>query len=216
MTPRARPIRILIVDDHELVRGGLISILAAGHPEWEIAGQASNGAEAIEVGTSLKPDVAILDLAMPDQTGLQVAERLLEEVPGMRILILSRHGAEPILDQLRKAGVHAYLVKNEAPRVLVRGVERVLAGEPFFASDASYRSQRELESSEYIPVQFLLTPRELSVLRLLALGRSNKELAGELDISVRTAETYRARILDKLDAKTLGDLVRVAVRDNVI
>jgi two-component system nitrate/nitrite response regulator NarL len=217
MTPPARPIRILIVDDHELVRGGLISILAAGHPEWEIAGEASNGAEAIEVGTSLKPDIAILDLAMPDQTGLQVAERLLEEVPGMRILILSRHGAEPILDQLRKVGVHAYLVKNEAPRVLVRGVERVLAGEPFFASDATYRPERELDSmTEYIPVQFLLTPRELSVLRLLALGRSNKELAGELDISVRTAETYRARILDKLDAKTLGDLVRVAIRDNVI
>jgi two-component system, NarL family, nitrate/nitrite response regulator NarL len=214
MTPPA--VRILIVDDHELVRGGLISILAAGHPEWEIAGEASNGADAIELGTSLKPGVAILDLALPDQTGLQVAERLLEAVPGIRILVLSRHGAAPILDQLRKAGVHAYLVKNEAPRVLVSAVERVLAGESFFASDASYRSERELDSTEYIPVQFLLTPRELTVLKLLALGRSNKELAGDLDISVRTAETHRARILDKLEAETLGDLVRMAIRDNVI
>ena len=207
MTPPA--IRILIVDDHELIRGGLISILAAGHPEWEIAGESSNGAEAIELGTALKPSVAILDLALPDQTGLQVAERLLEAVPDIRILVLSRHGAAPILDQLHKAGVHAYMVKNEAPRVLVSAVERILAGEPFFASDAAYRSERELGSTEYIPVQFLLTPRELAVLRLLALGRSNKELAGELDISVRTAETYRARILDKLDARTLGDLVQI-------
>jgi two-component system, NarL family, nitrate/nitrite response regulator NarL len=210
------PVRILIVDDHELVRGGLISILAAGHPEWEIAAEASNGAEAIELGLSLKPGIAILDLALPDQTGLQVAERLLEAIRGIRIVVLSRHGAAPILDLLRKAGVHAYLVKNEAPRVLVSAVERVLAGEPFFASDAAYRSERELDQAEYIPVQFLLTPRELTVLKLLALGRSNKELAGDLDMSVRTAETHRARILDKLDAETLGDLVRLAIRDNVI
>jgi two-component system, NarL family, nitrate/nitrite response regulator NarL len=209
-------VRILIMDDHELVRTGLISILAASHPEWEIVGEASSAAEAIEKGGSLKPDIALLDLAMPDQTGLQVAEHLIETIPGIRIMILSRHAAAPILDQVRKAGVSAYLAKNEAPRVLVTAVERVLAGEEFFASQEAYRRERELDSSEYIPAQFLLTPRDLAVMRLLALGRSNKELAAELGISVRTAETHRSRILDKMDAETLGDLVRMAIRDNMI
>ena len=204
------------MDDHELIRTGLISILAAGHHEWEIVGEASSAAEAIELGTSLQPSVAILDLAMPDQTGLHVSERLIEAVPGIRILILSRHAAAPILEQLRKAGVSAYLAKNEAPKVLVTAVERVLAGERFFASAEAYRREQELASSEYIPAQFLLTPGELNVFRLLALGKSNKQAAAELGMSVRTVETYHANILARLGAESLGELVRIAIRDNII
>jgi DNA-binding NarL/FixJ family response regulator len=206
-------VEILIADDHELVRRGLISILAESHPEWEVVAEAATGTAAIELGTALRPDMAILDLSMPDLSGLEVAERLLQAVPGIRIIILTIHAAAPILRQLRKMGVSAYLAKNEAPKMLVLAVERVLAGEPFFASTSA--SRPALEMPEYIPVQFLLTPRELDVLRLLTRGRTNKELAAELDMSVRTAETHHANIMAKLNVESLADVVRLAIRDGI-
>ncbi len=209
-------VRILIADDHELVRKGLVSILAASHPEWRVVAEAVNGADAIEQGESLQPDVAILDLSMPDPGGFQAAQRLRESVPGIRILILTMHAAAPILRQLRKAGVNAYLAKNEAPKMLVLAVERMLAGEPFFASSSASRAAEQLESPEYIPARFLLTPRELEVMRLLALGKSNKELAVDLDMSVRTAESHHASVLEKLGVDSVGELVRIAVRDGII
>jgi DNA-binding NarL/FixJ family response regulator len=206
-------VEILIADDHELVRRGLISILAQSHPEWTVVAEVPNGTAAIELGTALRPDVAILDLSMPDVSGLQVAERLLEEVPGIRIIILTVHAAAPILRQLRKAGVSAYLAKNEAPKMLVLAVERVLAGEPFFASTSA--SRPKVDAPEYIPVQFLLTPREVDVLRLLARGKTNKEAAAELDLSVRTVESHHANIMAKLNVESLADLVHLAIRDGV-
>jgi DNA-binding NarL/FixJ family response regulator len=207
-------VEILIADDHELVRKGLVSMLTGSHPEWNVVGDVATGEAAMELGTALRPDIAILDLSMPDFSGLQVAERLLETVPGIRIIILTMHAAAPILRQLRKAGVSAYLAKNEAPKMLVLAVERVLAGEPFFASTSA--SRPTLEAPEYIPAQFLLTPRELDVLRLLASGRTNKELAGDLNMSVRTAESHHANIMAKLNVESLADLVRLAIRDAVI
>jgi DNA-binding NarL/FixJ family response regulator len=206
-------VEILIADDHELVRKGLISILTRSHPEWRVVGDVANGSDAVELGTVLRPDVAILDLTMPDLSGWQVAERLLQSVPGIRIVILTMHAAAPILRRLRKAGVNAYLAKNEAPKMLVEAVERILAGEPFFASPSA--SRRTVEPPEFIPVQFILTPRELDVLRLLARGKTNKELANELDMGVRTAESHRANIMAKLNVESLADLVRIAVRDGV-
>ena len=209
-----QPTRILIADDHEFIRQGLISILAASHPEWQVVADVSTGSAAVERGIELRPDVAILDLSMPDLGGLDAAQRLKEAVPGIRIIILTMHVAAPILYQLRKSGVHAYLAKNEAPKILVQAVERVLAGEPFFASTAAARPR--VDAPEYIPVQFLLTPRELDVLRLLAAGKTNKELAAALDMSVRTAESHHANIVAKLGAESLADLIRLAVRDGVI
>jgi two-component system response regulator NreC len=206
-------VEILIADDHELVRRGLVSILTQSHPEWNVVAEAPTGTAAIELGTALRPDVAILDLSMPDLGGLEAAERLLEAVPGIRIIILTVHAAAPILRQLRKTGVSAYLAKNEAPKMLVTGVERVLAGEPFFASTSATRPA--VDAPEYIPVQFLLTSRELDVLRLLARGKTNKELAAELDLSVRTVESHHASIMAKLNVESLADLVHLAVRDGI-
>jgi two-component system response regulator NreC len=207
-------VRILIADDHELVRKGLISVLAGSHPDWNIVAEVATGQAAVDLGVALQANVAILDLTMPDLGGLNVAEQLLAAVPGIRILILTMHSAAPIVRQLRKAGVHAYLAKNEAPRMLVRAVERILAGDPFFASASASRPDMILP--QVVPVQYLLTPREIDVLRLLALGKSNKELAAALEISVRTAESHRASVLAKLNVLSLGDLVRIAVRDGVI
>jgi len=212
----ANAIEILIADDHELVRKGLVSILSGSHPEWKVVAEASNGKEAIERGETLRPDVAIVDLSMPDIDGLKVAERHLKSVPGIHILVLSMHSAAPILRHLKKTGVDAYLVKSEAPRMLVVAIERILAGEPFFASSRASRTVDEVELPDYIPAPFLLTPRELEVMRLLALGQSNKELASELGMSVRTAESHHASILTKLGLDSIGEIVRIAVRDGVI
>jgi DNA-binding NarL/FixJ family response regulator len=209
-------VQILVADDHEIVRKGLVSILGRSHPEWTIVAEASNGTDAIELGQSLRPHVAILDLSMPGPGGLKVAERLIAIVPGIRILILTMHSAAPILQQLKKIGVNAYLAKNEAPRMLVAAVERVLAGEPFFASTSASRLAGQIEYPEYVPVHFLLTPRELEVTRLLALGRSNKEVANELNMSVRTAESHHANVLTKLAVDSIGEIVRIAIRDGVI
>jgi two-component system response regulator NreC len=209
-------VEILIADDHELVRKGLVSIVTKSHPEWRVVAEASNGKDAIERGELLRPNVAILDLSMPDIDGLKVAERLLKSVPGIHILVLTMHSSAPILRQLRKTGVDAYLAKNEAPKMLVAAIERILAGEPFFASSSASRPVDELEAPEYVPAPFLLTPRELEVMRLLALGKSNKELAAELDMSVRTAESHHASILAKLGVRSPGEVVRIAIRDGVI
>lgn len=209
-------VEILIADDHELVRNGLVSILHESHPEWKVVAEVANGTEAIERGESLRPNVAILDLSMPDIDGLEVAERLLKSLPGIHILILTMHAAAPILRRLKKTGVNAYLVKNEAPGMLVTAIERMLAGEPFFSSRSASRPVETIAAYEYVPAQFLLTLRELDVMRLLAMGQGNKELAGTLDISVRTAETHHASIFTKLGIHSIGDLVRIAIRDGVI
>jgi two-component system, NarL family, response regulator NreC len=209
-------VHILVADDHEIVRRGLLSILGRSHPEWQIVAEVANGTDAIELGRSLRPHVAILDLSMPGPGGLKVAERLIELVPGIRILILTMHSAAPILQQLKKIGVNAYMAKNEAPRMLVTAVERVLAGEPFFASTSASRLAGQIELPEYVPVHFLLTPRELEVMRLLALGMSNKEVANALDMSVRTAESHHANVLTKLEVDSIGEIVRVAIRDGLI
>ena len=209
--------KILLADDHELVRRGLISILTTAHPEWEIVAEAATGAAAVELGVALQPDVAILDLAMPGSiTGLETAERLIAAVPNIRILILTMHSSAPILHRLQKARVRAYLAKNEAPRMLVEAVERILTDEPFFASPASYRPTTDLSSAEFVPAQFLLTPRELDVMRLLVQDRINKQVAADLGLSVRTVEQHHASILAKLGVDSLGDLVKIAIRDHII
>jgi len=211
-----KPVRILVADDHPLVREGLTSVLLDAHPEWEIIAEASDGRTAAELGESLRPDVAILDLSMPELTGLQVTERLATSIRGIKILVLTIHTAEPVMRQLRRAGASAFLAKNEAPSQLVSAVERMLAGEAFFASLSASRPASALEGAERVPVQYLLTPRELDVLKLLAEGLSNKEVASELDMSVRTVESHRANILSRLAVDSLGDLVRMAIEDGLV
>jgi DNA-binding NarL/FixJ family response regulator len=216
MCQQSTAVRILLADDHELVRQGLIQVLRQSHPDWEIIAEAANGAEAIALGESLKPDVAILDLSMPEATGLDVTTRLHSTVPGIKILILTVHMALPVLRRVRRAGASALLTKSEAPTQLVAAVERVLAGDPFFASPIASRPLIELDPGEYIPIQYLLSARELDVLRLLTRGLVNKEIATALGLGIRTVETHRASIMARLAADSLGELTRLAVRDGII
>jgi len=205
-------VQIVVADDHEFIRAGLVSVLTKSHPEWRVTA-VSNGVTAVERGKALPADVVILDISMPEMSGLEAARQLLSAVPGIRVIILTMHAAATILHQLRRSGVHAYLAKNEAPKMLVNAVERVLAGEPFFASAVT--SRPTVAPPDFIPAQFVLTPRELEVLRLLARGMTNKQLAAELDMSVRTAESHHANIMAKLGVNSLAELIRVAIRDGI-
>jgi DNA-binding NarL/FixJ family response regulator len=211
-----RPVRILVADDHELVLHGIASIVSRAHPEWEIVGLASSGADAIEMGRTFRPSLAVLDLSMPDQTGLDVAESLIAEVPGIRILILTSLSSEPLLRRIHKAGVHGCVAKRDAPTHIVGALERILAGETFLARPDVAKAARASTSSESVPSRYLLTVRELTVMRLLAEGKTNKATAAELGLSVRTVESHRANILHKLGIESIGELVRLAVRDKLI
>lgn len=209
-------VRIMLADDHEFIRAGLARILTAAHPEWEIVGEAVNGLDAIEMGEALRPDVLIVDLSMPGANGLQVTEKLASSVHGIRIAVLTVHSAEPVMKQIRHAGASAFLAKNEAPARLVAVVEGMLAGEKFFASDSAQQPLTGAQARQRVPVQYLLTPREMDVLRKLAQGLSNKEIALDLDMSVRTVESHRSSIMSRLGVDSLGELVRLAIRDDVV
>ncbi len=204
------PLRIVIADDHEFVRRGLAHILLSKHPDWEIVAEADNGDDAIRLAETLKPDVAILDLSMPGRNGLEVTEHLHAVVPGVRTLILTMHTGERMVQSLKKAGAAAYMVKNDAPSRLVDAVERMVAGQSFFAS------QNATSSDDPAPAQYVLSARENDVLKLLVSGKSNKEIASLLSVSVRTVESHRASILARLGAGSLGELVRIAIRDGLV
>ena len=205
------PPRILIADDHEFVRRGLVNILLARHPDWQIVAEASNGADAIHLAESTKPDIAILDLSMPGCNGLEVTEHLRSSAPSVRTLILTMHTGEQIVRNLKRAGAAAYMVKTDASLKLVDAVERLIAGHTFFSSPDAVGA-----GGGPPPAQYVLTPRETEILRLIASGKSNKEIAWLLKMSVRTAETHRANLLIKLGADSTGDLIRIALRDGLV
>jgi len=214
--PREK-IRILIADDHELARKGIASILNTAHPDWEVCAEAASAEAAIQAGVDHRPDAAIVDLSLPDRNGLELARALLENDRNIAIVVLTMHAGAPISAQLRRLGVKAYLVKSDAPKLLVATLERALAGEDsFFSSEAALRPPTDVKAPEYIPAQFALTPRELDVLRLLVQDKSNRQVAAELQMSVRTAETHHASILAKLNVETLAELMKIALRDKVI
>lgn len=209
-------VRIMLADDHELIRAGLAKILTGAHPEWDIVGEAANGIDAISLGEALRPDVLIVDLSMPGANGLQVTERLVSAVHGIKVAVLTVHSAEPVMRQVRQAGACAFLAKNEAPARLVEVVEKMLAGEKFIASDSAMQPLTGAQARQRVPVQYLLTRREMDVLRRLAQGLSNKEIAMELDMSVRTVESHRSSIMARLAVESLGELVRLAIRDGIV
>ncbi len=215
MNPRR--VRILLADSHEFVRAGLESIVQRCRSQWDIVGQATDGRQAVELAESLQPDLLVLDVALPELNGLEVAERLSRTSPRTRVMILTMHPAASLIRSCRRLGVRAYVSKNELPADLAVAIDRVMAGESFFTSER-FRPENAItsESRAWLPSQYLLTGRELDVMRQLTAGCNNKQTAAALGMSVRTAESHRASILTKLGAASIGDLVRIAVRDGLI
>jgi DNA-binding NarL/FixJ family response regulator len=216
----ARVLKIVIVDDHEIVRKGLRATLAV-HPDWEIAGEASNGREALAVVESTQPDVVIMDISMPELNGLETTRQLLKSAPRTRVLILSLHESEQLIREVLAVGARGYLLKSDATRLLVAAIEAVAEGGTYFTRRVSdLVLSGYLKGSPVVPPSEgsvgRLSPRETEVLQLLAEGKSNKEVAHTLRLSVKTVETHRSNVMTKLELHSFSELVRYAIRNGII
>lgn len=211
------PVRILVADDHHVVRTGLRSLLES-RSGWQVCGEAANGREAVEKAGKLKPDVAVLDIAMPLLNGVEATRQIRRLSPKTEILILSMHDSDLLVQEVLEAGALGYILKDDADRNLISAVDALHRHEPYLSSrvsDAVSRTSLHPGGTERSS-RNRLTPREREILQLLAEGKSNKEVAGFLGISVKTAETHRANIMLKMDFHSITELVRYAVRNKII
>lgn len=212
-------LRILVADDHDVVRRGLRAILEA-EPGWEVVADVANGRSAVERGRELKPDVAVVDISMPELSGFEATRRLLAASPETRVVILSMHESDEVIREVVKAGARGYVLKGDAGRDLVAALRAVAAGRSFFTSRVTEIVVRGAAGApgprDPAMPQHELTARERDVLRLLAEGRSHKQVADALGIRPKTVETHRANVSRKLRLKSSGDLVRYAIRNNLI
>lgn len=211
-----KPLRLLLADDHTLVRAGLRALLD-GIPGITVVAEADNGEQAVALAAQHKPDIALLDITMPGMNGLQAAERILRELPDTRVLMLSMHAGEEYVTQALKLGVSGYLLKDAATLELQAALEAVAGGTTYLSPRiTSQLLQSQGLRQPDLPAQAALTARQVEVLKLLALGRSIKEIAFDLQISPKTVETYRAQIMERLGLRDLASLVRYAIRNGLI
>jgi DNA-binding NarL/FixJ family response regulator len=214
MTP---DLRILVVDDHEVVRRGLRSVLE-GHEGWSVVGEAASGREAIEKAGSLRPHVVILDMSMPGLNGLEATRSILKELPEAQVLVLTQHDSEQLVRAFLQVGAQGYLVKSDAARELVPAVESLQQGRPFFTAKVArmvldgYLKGLDADDGP----RTVLTPSERQIVQLLAEGNTNKQIAAQLNIAVKTVETHRAHIMHKLGMHSVSEIVRYAVRNNLL
>ncbi len=213
-------VRILVADDHDVVRRGVRAILEA-QPGWEVCDEAATGREAVEKAQKLKPDIVILDISMPELNGLEATRQILKEVPRTEVLILTIHASEQLMHDALQAGARGYVLKCSAGSDLVAAVKSLLRHEPFLTSKASGMVlEGYLKASPRANQDTLshsrLSPREREIVQLLAEGKSNKEVAAALGISLKTAETHRANSMRKLNLHSVGELVRYAIRNKFI
>ena len=211
-------VRILIADDHELIRRGLVASLAE-RPDWTIVAEAADGRQACELAALHAPDIAVLDLSMPELNGLDVTRQIRASTPKTRILIVTAHESEQLIREVLDAGAMGYVLKSDAGRVLVQAIEALLDERPFFTSkvarfvlDGYLRSTEDSAS----PATVALSPRERHIVQLLAEGSNNKEVARTLQLSVKTVETHRSNIMRKMEFGSLADLVRYAIRNKLV
>ena len=208
--------RIVLADDHEAIRLGVRSVLST-HPDWRVVGEASNGRDALELIREVRPDIAILDYSLPMMNGLELTRAIKKELPRTEILIFTMHDREDVLAELLKAGVRGYLLKSDASKHLVAAVDALSIRRPYFSGNVSQTLlDRFIEMAARDAAATALTPREREIVQLIAEGRLNKEIAAILGLSIKTVETHRAAAMHKLDLNSTADLVRYAVRNNII
>jgi DNA-binding NarL/FixJ family response regulator len=213
-------LQILIADDHELVRRGLRALLEA-QADWQVVAEAQDGQEAVDQVVSLKPDVAILDIGMPRLNGLEALRRIAKMAPETKVLVLTMHESDELIRAALDAGACGFVTKSGATTELVFAIEALRKNKTYFTSKVE---QMMLDSFLYGPggrakgavVRPRLTLRQREILQLLAEGKTSKEVASQLEISVKTAETHRANIMKKLNCHSVSELVRYAIRNNII
>jgi two-component system, NarL family, response regulator NreC len=212
-------VRILLADDHTVMRAGL-RLLLERHEDFEVVGEASDGRQAVDIATELKPAVVVMDIAMPQLNGVEAARQIMNRDPETAIVMLSMHSDESYVLRSLKAGARAYLLKDSAEADLVSAIQAIIEGKSFFSPGV-----RALLKEDYIhrlakfgadDTYELLTAREREVLQLVAEGRSNKEVAALLNLSLYTVETHRTHILQKLNLHSVPDLILYAVRKGII
>jgi DNA-binding NarL/FixJ family response regulator len=208
-------IRILLADDHALVRAGMKSLVESTEA-FEVVGEASNGREAVRLARTLEPDVALLDIAMPELNGLDAARRLAAECPQVRVLILSMHTDPGYVREALQAGTAGYLLKEASVEELELAIRAALRGERYLDPRVSKQVIDGYVRGLDAPEGKALTPRQREILQLIAEGRSTREIAERLHLSVKTVEAHRAQIMDRLDIRDVAGLTRYAIRIGLI
>lgn len=213
------PLRILVADDHEIVRRGLVSLLKS-HPRWEVCAEAQDGRQAVEKAKAVKPHVVILDIGMPNLNGLEAARQIQRDNPQCKVLILTITDADEMVRAVLAAGARGFVLKSDAVRDLVAAVEALESDKTFFTSRVAemvlggFLGRSRPGGNEAALAN--LTPREREIVQLLAEGKSTKEVASHLNLSVKTAETHRSNIMRKLNLHSVSGLVLYAVRNNMV
>jgi DNA-binding NarL/FixJ family response regulator len=205
-------IRILIADDHDVVRSGLRHIVEA-QPNWQVVAEAGDGKEAVQKALETEPDVAVIDYSLPLINGVEVTRQIRSAQPRTEVLIFTKHASETLIQELLKAGARGYLLKTDARRHLIGAIE-ALAAHNFTAKVSEALLDSFLLSPS--PEKSSLTHRERGVVQLIAEGYTNKQIAGLLEIGLKTVETHRARVMRKLNLSTTTQLVRYAIRNQIV
>ena len=218
MNKRRKKIRLLLADDHPVVRRGMRSCLE-GIQHVEVVDEAVDGREALKKVKELAPDIVLMDIDMPNMNGLEATQKIREEVPDTRVLILSVHSNKDYVLQIIRSGAQGYVLKDASPADLVRAIESVDNGEPFFSPDVSQivlNQYLEEAGAEADGDTVKLTTRERQVLAMIAGGQSNKEMASSLGVGVRTIETHRERVMNKLDIHSVAGLTKYAITNGIV
>jgi DNA-binding NarL/FixJ family response regulator len=212
-------LHILLADDHDIVRRGLKDLLEQ-HMGWQVCAEASNGRDAVDLALQHRPHVAVIDLSMPELNGLEATRRIRQSLPETEVLIFTMHESEELIREVLVAGARGYLLKSDAVRQLIPAVESLSQKKPFFAGRASeVLLDTFLKGGQATSIPLgneRLTSREREIVQLLAEGKNNKQIARLLDLSVKTVETHRSTAMRKLELNSLPDLVRYAVRMQII
>jgi DNA-binding NarL/FixJ family response regulator len=213
-------LRILVADDHDIIRRGLKQLLTS-KPGWEVVAEAKNGREAVTLAEQFKPEIVVMDISMPELNGLEASRRIKKALPKTEIVILTLHFSDQLVHDIVEAGARAYIMKSDADRDLISAVEALSHRRSFFtpkAAEMVLNGFRKRNAAPDTVQEFRnrLTPREREIVQLLAEGKSSKEVAVALGISVKTAETHRANIMRKLEIHSVSELVRYAVKNQII
>ena len=210
----ARKTRILLADDHAVVRQGFARILQS-ESDFEVVGEASDGREAVQKAVELKPDIVIMDVSMPELNGIEATRRLQKDHPRIRVLALSMHKDNVFVREILRAGAAGYLLKDAIDHELLTAVRAVARGEGYLSPSVSESVLSDYRKHVTDPID-LLSSREREILQMLAEGKTNKEVAQVLNISVYTVDAHRGRIMEKLNLHSIGEMVRFAMRNGLI
>jgi len=213
-------VRILVADDHDIFRRGLKDLLTA-HSGWHVVGEAKTGREAIALTAELQPEIVVMDISMPELNGLEACRKIHKSFPKIGILILTLHFSDQLLTNVIEAGARAYIMKSDADRDLISAVEALTTKRTFFTACAADILLNGFSKDHSVPepesrLRSRLTSREREIVQLLAEGKSSKEVAVALGISAKTAETHRANIMRKLEIHSVSEVVRYAVKNQII